>query len=117
MAFSLPVFNLNGEAWTGGHTPATDPSDALIAMCQLYMNSRIPVDIQASSPSFWTPTIFLRLPLGDYNPVVGDIIEVIVGSLDYYKVRWVQVTHLGFPNAYRTAVVEQCDAAGTTPRP
>ena len=117
MPFSLPVFNLVADFWTGGHTPAADPPDTVGVPCQLYLTSRPSTDQVASTPTLYTLPIIIRMPLGIYTPAKGDITEVAPGSADYYLVRWVQVIHLGFPNAYLTALVEQCDAAGGTPRP
>jgi hypothetical protein len=117
MAFTTPDFNVTFDGWTAGHTPAVDPPDTVGNPCQLYVNSRIPVDQTPGNPDLWVPIIFLRIPLLGYRPVRGDILEVRPPSADYYKARWVQNCHVGFPNEYVIAVVEQCNSAGTTPRP
>ncbi len=84
---------------------------------QLYLASRGLLDVEPSNPTLWVPPLFIRQPLGVYQVVVGDICEVIPSSGDFYKVRWVQVIHLGFTNAYLTSLCEQCSATGATPRP
>jgi len=115
--FTLPIFNLLTNYWTAGHTPAADPPDIVDVPSQLYVFSRLGVDQVAASPTLYTPPIMIRQPLGAYLAVVGDIAEAVPGSADYYKVRWVQVFHLGFPNQYLGVLVEQCNSAGATPRP
>ena len=117
MAFTLPLFNVTFDAWTAGHTPVANVPDSTANPCQLYVNPRTPVDQIESLPGYYTPTIFLRIPLLGYRPVLADIVEVRPPSGDYYKARWVQNIHVGFPNEYVLAAVEQCDAAGATPRP
>jgi len=117
MAFTLPIFNLAADVWTAGHTPAADPPDVLALPTQLYLTSRGLLDITPGSVNLWVPPVFLRVPIGIYTPVRGDIAEVVPGSADFYKVRWTQSTHRGFPNEYLSVLVEQCDATGATPRP
>jgi len=114
--FRLPVFNLRMSVWTGGHTPSADPADATDIPCQLYVLSKLATEMRPSFPDLYNPPIMIREQLGVYSPVVGDIFEVATGDADYYKARWVQVFHKGFPNAYIGVLVEQCQADGTTPR-
>jgi len=117
MAFSLPLFNVSFDAWTGGHVPAVDAPDSVDNPCQLYLNAKFPADQADGDPAFYTPTIFLRIPLLGYRPIRGDIVQVRPPTVDYYKVRWIQNVHIGFPNEYIAAAVEQCNAVGATPRP
>jgi hypothetical protein len=116
MAFTLPTFNLMISVWNSPHTPAADPPDQVDIPCQVYAPSRGYLDITPSSFDLWVPPIYLRLPLGVYVPVKTDIAAVQPGLTDCYKVRWVQNAHIGFPNEYQMALVEQCTTAGTTPR-
>lgn len=117
MAFTLPNFNLLADRWVSPNTPAAGAPDFLAIPCQLYVNSRGLLDITPGDFTAWVPPIYIRLQVGAIPPVKDDIYEVIPGSADYYKVRWTQSIHKGFPNEYIVVLVEQCDAAGTTPRP
>lgn len=118
MAYSLPDFNLLCNRWASPHTPAADPPDDVGLSCQVYFSSRSYLDIQPGQPDLWVPPIFLRLSVAEgLGSAVGDIYGVDPGRADYYKVRWVQKTHAGFPNEYVSILVEQCDDVGTTPRP
>lgn len=117
MTVALPAFNLLYDFWTAGHTPNTSPPDVAAVPAQCYFNSRSFVDVTPGAASIWVPSIFVRIPLGIYLPVVGDICGQVIPPADYYKVRLIQYTHRGFPNEYISLLVEQCDGNGTTPRP
>lgn len=116
MAFFLPSFNLLLSFWNAPNTPAGGPPDQVDVPAQIYLSTRALLDITPGSPTLWVPPLYLRIPLGAYIPLETDIAAVQPGLTDCYKVRWVQNTHIGFPNEYQVALVEQCTTSGVTPR-
>jgi len=116
--YTLPIFNRACDVWVFPHTPLADPPDIVDYHCQVYFASRQALDVEPSLPNLWVPPVFLRFTSAEGAVISpGDIVGVDPGKGDFYKARWVQITHSGFPNEYYSVLVEQCDAAGTTPRP
>lgn len=104
MASNLPVFNVQVKIYAAGSTP---PAGLLQTVNgQFYVGSRGILDIQPNNNNLWQPPIYIRLPKG--TTITRNQLVTIVGSLwDVYKVRWVEAMHLGFPNEYVAAIVEQ----------
>lgn len=115
MAFSPPQFNVLADVWYCGHAPATHVPDAENLTVQLYINSRAPFSID--DPFFQVfdyPATFVRIPASaDATWKSAHILEIPAESGRYYKARWKDIMHLGFPNEYRAISVAQCDAEGT----
>lgn len=112
----LPNFNTLADLWYSPHTPATTAPDLILVPCQLYMVSRGMLDIQPGFPLDWTPPIYLRLdpasaPYNVLTWIIGLNDTVSVRSL-YFRVRFKEWMHFGFPNQYPSWVVEQCDSSG-----
>jgi hypothetical protein len=110
---TLPNFNLSASAWNNPKKPSTDPADVIGKDVQLYVPSRGVLDILPGGPLNWVPPIYLRI--ASTGPALTPAVwiwEVITGSAQYYRVRWKQVIHQGFPNEYVAHLVEQCDSAG-----
>ena len=120
MSFTPPVFNVSADFWTPPNDPATGGPDAS-GNAQLYINSRGLLDLYPGDPDSWIPPIWLRRSFTDQDSVyalgVGYIIEIpgLTTQALYYKVRWWDFVHLGFPNAYAVFLCEQCMDDGTTP--
>lgn len=108
-----PVFNVTANAWLTPNVPGGSPPDYTLSV-QIYIASRGLIDCQPGTPLFWVPPVYVRFddagsPLG---PGVW-IWEIPSLSGRFYRVRWKEVVHLGFPNEYKIHVVEQCDTGGT----
>lgn len=114
MVLFLPTFNLVASVWNAGNSPSSGPADATDIPCQLYIDSRAGVDLQYGSPLAWTPPCWIRFPIAEVAAASSGIIyEVPQGSARYYKKRWVEVIHSGFPNEYWGCLVAQCTDTGT----
>lgn len=121
-AYTQPDFNVQFSVWQFGHTPAVDPLD-FQCFGQLYLSSKGLLDITPNNPDDWVPPIYMRINPPDlalFNlPCVGSI----VGVFDtfafewYYKLRWWERIHAGFPNEYIAFIAEQCSSAGVCPDP
>lgn len=113
MAYTPPVFNVLADVWFAGHTPADHPPDEENQVCQLYVISRPSIDVQPDAIELWTPPILIRLPVGSGAAwEAGQIWEVQAESGFYYRSRWKERVHFGFPNAYYVVLVDQCDSHG-----
>lgn len=112
----LPNFNLTMKVWKFPNTPAITSPDLTGIACQVYFNSRGLLDTTDGSSALWVPPIFIRVPLGVYTPNRGDVILAVGPVIEYYVVTWAQVTHKGFPNAYLTVMVSQCNDDRSSPR-
>jgi hypothetical protein len=114
--YVLPNFNLLADVWFPGHTPATDPADVTDVPCQLYIHSRFDIGQTAGDVTSWTPPIIFRMPTA--APVIarGTILKETSVGTGCYKVRWIQLIHVGFPNQYLVVLVEQCNDDGSTPQ-
>lgn len=104
ITFVLPVFNLSANIWRAA-TPTTDPPD-VVSVAQLYFNTRGLFDITPTVDTEWEPPIYLRVPAGT-DIRHNDQVEVADGDGWFYRVRWFDRVHRGFPNEYLVAVLEQ----------
>jgi len=53
------------------------------------------------------------MPVAAAGPwVSGQVFEVVGGSGRYYRARWKDRVHYGFPNEYLVAIVVQCNEDG-----
>jgi len=117
MAFipTLPTFNLMGD-YLGPPSVSDVPF-------QLYWPSRSLLDIQANARTLWVPPIYVRLGKDflDYAPTpwVGKLFryEATDEETYYFKIRWWEYLHVGFPNEYLVWLVEQCNSSGVCPDP
>jgi len=115
--FALPNFNLTGVAWVPPHTPATDPEDIGDFPCQLYLPPRCEgIEQFEGATQTYVPPIILRLDKATPTIMKGFIVRVNTYPTEYYLVQWVQKIHIGFPNEYRMAIMNQCDSSGISPR-
>lgn len=104
MPFTLPNFNVACFVWRPPNLPPNPPD--LNTACQLYVNSRGLLDIQPGLNDIWVPPVYLRVPAGtDIAP--DDVVECNSASGHWYKIRWVERMHLGFPNEYLVGILEQ----------
>lgn len=112
----LPNFNLIADAWYAPNTPAIAGPDLILVACQLYLQSKGMLDIQPGQPHYWVPPIYLRLdPAGAPYSVLAWIVGIpdpITTLPLYFRVRYKEWMHAGFPNQYPAWIVEQCDADG-----
>lgn len=118
-SYALPVFNETCDVWLSPNVPTSSSPTYTDFPVQVYVNTRMTVDIFAGGGrTLYVPPVQLRMP-SDFGALIGvdDVIGVGASRDDYYRVRWVQEVHLGFINQYTMVVAEQCDAAGTRPRP
>lgn len=116
MAFTKPIFNLLCDIWNVPHVPSMDPADSVDVPCQVYVHSRADIDQLQTSSDQWVPPIYIRAATAAPIFQRGQIILPHDFGADYYKVRWIQLVHMGFTNQYLAVLVEQCNADGTTPR-
>lgn len=113
MIFTLPIWNLTAWVW---RTPATPPASPTFEYdAQLYFFSRGIPDVKPLDLDLYQPPVYLRVPI-DSDLQRGDIVECEPSSGWFYKVRFVERTHLGFDNQYLTAVLEQT-SNGSIPPP
>jgi len=110
--FTLPTFNQSCDIWHDG-TPTTDPPD-LSPACQLYLNTRGLLDIDPSDDTLWQPPVWLRVPPGTDVRAL-DTVECPPTSGGVYHVRWIERVHLGFPNEYAVALLDQISTGGFGP--
>jgi len=104
MAFTVPVFNITVNIWHAGNAPP-DPPD-LSPLAQLYIPSRGLLDIQPGEDELWQPPIYLRVAVGT-DLRHQDIVEAAAGDGWFYRTRWVERMHRGFPNEYFVGILEQ----------
>ena len=115
--FRPPTFNMLALVWLEGQDAAVDEPDYVDILMQVYVHSRADIDVTPGQPERWVPPIYLRFPK-EYSLIrTGAIIQVSDRFGDYYKVRWAQAIHMGFPNEYWMTQCEQCDVDCNTPRP
>jgi len=113
MAYTTPVFNLLANVWNAGNVPADGPPDWSGVACQFYIYSRNSTSIQPCELELYTPVIQIRLPIAASGPWVdGQVFEVEAGSGRYYRARFKDRVHYGFPNEYLVAYVVQCNDEG-----
>lgn len=111
--YTVPDFNLLADLWFGTATPGADAPDVEDQECQLYIPSRGLLDIEPGTQLFWVPPIYLRMPIANLiNWTSLTVVEVVPGSQRYYRARWKEIMHEGFPNEYLMCIVEQCDEDG-----
>ena len=116
MPFTLPQFNITFRTWLPGTTPASDPPIGAPRPCQLYVNSRATMWLNTSDGIYDSPRVFLRAPLDTGALPINSIVGVGPSLSDFYLVLWQQITHAGFPNAYYSFGLQQCNDDGTVPR-
>lgn len=116
MPFTLPNFNLLMNVWRNPRVPASGGPDVANLACQLYLNTRGTFDLLPGARAQWVPPVWLRIAPGVFLAAPNDLYEVVAGGTRYYLYRWDERTHLGFPNAYDSILVEQCTIARGTPR-
>jgi hypothetical protein len=113
MAFTVPIFNIFCDVWNSGHTPFADAPDAENVPCQFYVNSRGTFDVQPCEIEVYTPPLWVRLPIDQIGVwASGQIFEVASESGRYYRARFKDRMHYGFPNQYLFVVVVQCTNEG-----
>jgi len=120
MSYRLPTFNLTMNVWASGsgYPPNAGPPDYSGKPCQKYIHSRVYTDTSPGTWAEWVPAIVLRYPIDAdfYPPYINSSVSYIecpAGELAYYRVRWVEIMHQGFPNEYWAAVCEQCFIDGS----
>lgn len=113
MPFQPPTFNCVFQFWTGAHTPVGGPADVFDVPGQPYINARDWMRYRrAHNDNDFFP-IILRLPVGVYTPVRGDIFEETApGSEGFFLVQWVTRIHRNFPNEYIAVMSLKCDGGG-----
>jgi len=113
MAYEVPRFNLLADVWNAGHTPAIDDPDEENVPCQFYLYSRGTFSVDPCQLELYVPPIWLRFP-SDRAAVVsaGQVFEVEPESGRYFRARFKEIMHYGFPNQYLIVVVVQCGSDG-----
>lgn len=113
MAYTPPNFNLTCDIWIAGNNPDEDPADFEGVACQLYLYSRGVWPIHPCELELYVPPIYLRFPVSvEAQWRAGQVFEVPVASGDYYRAKFKETMHSGFPNEYFVAVCVQCNGAG-----
>jgi len=113
MAYTLPEFNVLIDVWDSGNLPADDPPDFENVTVQFYVYSRVSFDVQPCNLELYQPPIQIRLPVSTSAIwVSSQIYEVPAESGRYYRARFKERVHLGFPNEYLVVYVVQCQDDG-----
>jgi hypothetical protein len=112
MAFTLPTFNLSANVWVNANLPNASPPDVMGVMVQLYINTRGLLDVTPNAWDTWVPPVWVRIAIAGFDDTYN-IFEVPGGSAKYYRVRWRDVIHKGFPNEYGAYLCEQVINDGT----
>ncbi|AXH79035.1 MAG: hypothetical protein [Circular genetic element sp.] len=113
MAFTPPIFNVLCDIWFIGRVPSAGDPDFENQACQLYIPSRGILDITPGELELWVPPVYLRLPFSAIDIwKVAAVVECPPESGRYYRCRWKDIYHIGFPNQYLVAIVEQCNVDG-----
>lgn len=113
MPYTVPNFNLTCDVWNAGNIPSSGPADFTGVACQFYIYSRHSTDVQPCELELYTPVVQIRMPVAAGGPwVSGQVFEVESGSGRYYRARWKDRVHYGFPNEYLVAIVVQCNEDG-----
>jgi len=113
MAYTVPNFNVFADVWSTGHVPADDDPDFENLTVQLYIYSRVSFDVQPCELELYQPPIQIRIPRAASTPwVEGQVFEVPAESGRYYRARFKERVHIGFPNEYLVVVVVQCGSDG-----
>ncbi len=111
--YTPPVFNVLADIWYADHVPASSPPDEENQQVQFYIYSRHGLNIEPGQQELWVPPIYIRLPAAANDIwVSAQIVECPAESGRYYRARWKDIYHLGFPNQYLVILVEQCDDEG-----
>jgi len=113
MAYTVPVFNVPIDVWDAGHVPDDDVPDFENVTVQFYVYSRVSFDVQPCELELYNPPIQIGFPVSTLAIwVSGQVFEVPAESGRYYRARFKEKLHLGFPNEYLVAYVVQCNGAG-----
>jgi len=111
--YSPPNFNVLADLWFGSNVPFTSLPDFEDQACQFYVYSRGLLDITPSDEELWVPPIYLRLPLASIvNWRNLQVVECPPASGRWFRARWKERMHMGFPNEYLVVILQQCDAEG-----
>jgi hypothetical protein len=117
MAFRVPVFNILANLWTFHAAPYPPPGAPRIAnqQCQLYHCKEQPLVSGAGLEL----AMLIRLPAGTdirgpLSTTNFDVVEVPVGSGNWYLAEDVNDIARGFQNEYRVASLEPVQV--NTPR-
>lgn len=120
MAYTLPNFVSTLDWWKPGSTPLIAPPN-LSTPGQIYEPSRSMFVSWDAFVSYDFVYQQIRLPLAFYQGPPMTIFSSIFGWKDsfatewYYVVRWWDVVHQDFGNAYILTYCLQCDNAGGYP--
>jgi len=113
MAYTLPQFNVLCDIWDAGNVPVDDDPDYENVTVQFYVYSRVSFDVQPCELELYQPPIQIRMPVAVVAIwETGQVFEVPAESGRYYRARFKEKLHLGFPNEYLVAYVVQCDDRG-----
>lgn len=113
MAYTVPNFNVFADVWSTGHVPSEDDPDFENLTVQFYIYSRVSFDVQPCELELYQPPIQIRIPVAAPIPwAAGQVFEVPAESGRYYRARFKERVHIGFPNEYLVVVVSQCGADG-----
>lgn len=121
MAYQTPIFNLLANIWDC-QFPDDGDADWLAVPVQKYIRSRMSLDTLPPDAGNWfrqwAPPIQLRFPRQHAAftgiPASWDhvVCEVPAGSGQYYRTRWQEIQHQGFPNEYAIILADACDSQG-----
>lgn len=113
MAYTPPQFNINVDVWSAGHVPSEDDPDFENVTSQFYVYSRVIFDVQPCELELYQPAMQIRMPIAAVVPWTdGQVFEVPSESGRYYRARFKDRLHLGFPNEYLIIFVVQCGSDG-----
>jgi len=121
MSYTVPQFNLVANIWDC-QFPADGDPDWTDVPVQKYLRSRMSLDVEPqATDGFWrkyAPPIQLRFPR-DHDAFLGIaaswshvVFEVPAGSGAYFRTRWQEIQHEGFPNEYAIILVTPCTIDG-----
>lgn len=122
MPFTPPLFNLLFNYWAPGNLPSGGPALASY-YAQLYVYSRSAADSFPGNNLTYPPSVWLRVSKATIQDIAPDIVGSYWSFTDtvpvvrYYRCRWWEWTHVGFPNQYGMLNVDQVSSSGVVPDP
>ena len=101
--YTLPTFNLTANIWRDTSS-VLDPPD-VVSPAQLYVNSRMVIPLTPGDDAVYVPCVLLRVPKGT-DLQEDDQVQVDAADFWFYRCRWVERVHRGFPNEYFVGILE-----------
>jgi len=117
-----PDLNVTMDWWNHTHTPSSGAPDVSGEPCQLYIATRPSPALypDGTSPIYYMQPVIIRVAStfvvlrALYQSYAG-ILAPATGITWYYRIRWWEYAHFGFPNEYVQLFCSQCTNHGAEP--